>query len=251
MTAAVLTAPPQIPSPRRSPEAAASSPEIRSTPAVAYQRVLHRVVCREFRLLAGLAAWAPADDAARTAELTRHADLVARVLLQHHATERTLLWPVLFRALPGKVQDGARDVIATWTTRAAVLDHALRDLSTVARQWAVAPTEPAKTAFVRALTRVAEAVEAHTAAEESALLPLLSRHLPDDEWTAVSRAARHPFTGREQMLVLGLALEDACAIDRARLLAGLSPSARTAWRVYGQRTFRATVVRLRGAPPAA
>ncbi len=53
------------------------------------------------------------------------------------------------------------------------------------------------------------------------------------------------------MLVLGLALEDACAIDRARLLAGLSPAARTAWRVVGRRNFRATVVRLRGAPPAA
>ncbi|MCW2531192.1 MAG: hypothetical protein JWP62_762 [Blastococcus sp.] len=58
-------------------------------------------------------------------------------------------------------------------------------------------------------------------------------------------------SGREQMLVLGLALEDACAIDRARLLAGLSPAARTAWRVVGHRNFRTAVVRLRGAPPAA
>ena len=60
---------------------------------------------------------------------------------------------------------------------------------------------------------------------------------------------RNTLSGREQMLVLGLALEDACALDRARLLAGLSPAARTAWRVVGRRNFRATVVRLRGAPP--
>jgi hypothetical protein len=53
------------------------------------------------------------------------------------------------------------------------------------------------------------------------------------------------------MLVLDLALEDACAIDRARLLAGLSPAARTAWRVVGHRNVRTAVVRLRGAPPAA
>jgi hypothetical protein len=53
------------------------------------------------------------------------------------------------------------------------------------------------------------------------------------------------------MLVLGLALEDACALDRARLLAGLSRSARTAWRAFGRRDFHAAVVRLRGAPPAA
>ena len=98
---------------------------------------------------------------------------------------------------------------------------------------------------------MADAVDAHTAAEEAELLPLLARYLPDGEWTAVCRAAGNALSGREQMLVLGLALEDACALDRARLLAGLSPAARTAWRVVGRRNFRAAVVRLRGAPPAA
>ena len=40
------------------------SPEsLRSSAAVGYQRVLHQVVRREFRLLADLTAWAPADDA--------------------------------------------------------------------------------------------------------------------------------------------------------------------------------------------
>jgi hypothetical protein len=119
-----------------------------------------------------------------------------------------------------------------------------------ARQWAVARTSPARDAFARACDRVADAVAASTGAEECALLPLLGRYLPDDEWVAVARAARTTLSGTEQMLVLGLALEDAPAVDRARLLAGLSPSARTAWRVFGRRTFRAAVVRLRGAPPS-
>ena len=55
------------------------------------------------------------------------------------------------------------------------------------------------------------------------LLPLLSQYLPDGEWAALTRAATTTLSGREQMLVLGLTLEDACALDRARLLAGLSP----------------------------
>jgi hypothetical protein len=243
---AVLTRPTQlrIPTPRMP-----SEPITRSTPAVAYQRVLHQTVRREFRMLAGLASWAPADDAVRTAEITRHADLVARVLLQHHATERELLWPALFRNLPDP--EAARDVVADWTSRTALLDHHLRDLSTVARQWAVAGTPPAREAFVRACTRLADDVEAATAVEERDLLPLLSMHLPDGEWVAITRAASTALSGREQMLVLGLALEDACALDRARLLAGLSPAARTAWRVFGRRDFHAAVVRLRGAPPAA
>jgi hypothetical protein len=235
---------PRIPTPRMP-----SEPITRSTPAVGYQRVLHRTVRRELRLLAGLAGWAPADDAVRTAEITRHADLIARVLLQHHTTERELLWPTLFRCLPDP--EAYRDVVAEWTSRTALLDHHLRDLSTVARQWAVATTPPARDAFVRACTKLADDVDEATAAEERDLLPLLSAYLPDGEWNAVRRAASTTLSGREQMLFLGLALEDSCALDRARLLAGLSPAARTAWRLFGGRDFHATVVRLRGAPPAA
>jgi hypothetical protein len=240
---AVLTRP-SIPAPRMP-----SEPRTRNTPAVAYQRVIHQTVRREFRLLAGLASWAPADDAVRTAEITRHADLMARVLLQHHATERELLWPALFRSLPDP--EAARDVVADWTSRTALLDHTLRDLSTVARQWAVAETPPARDAFVRACTRLADDVDAATAVEERDLLPLVSAYLLDSDWTAITRRATTALSGREQMNLLGLALEDACALDRARLLAGLSPAARTAWRVVGHRNFRAAVVRLRGAPPAA
>jgi hypothetical protein len=243
---AMLTRPTQLRIPTPRPP---SEPITRCTPAVAYQRVLHQTVRREFRMLAGLASWAPADDAVRTAEITRHADLMARVLLQHHATERELLWPALFRSLPDP--EAVRDVVADWTSRTALLDHTLRDLSTVARQWAVAGTVPARDAFVRACTRLADAVDAATALEERDLLPLLSAYLPDGEWAAVTRAATTTLSGREQMLVLGLALEDACALDRGRLLAGLSPAARTAWRMFGRRDFHAAVVRLRGAPPAA
>jgi hemerythrin-like domain-containing protein len=242
---AVLTRP-LVPSPRRPMDDAP-----RPSRAVAYQRVLHQAVRREFRMLAELASWAPVDDTARTADLTGHADLIARVLLQHHATERELLWPALFRNLPARQEDAARDAVAYWTSRAALLDHMLRDLSTVARQWAVAGTPPARDAFARACTRLAENVDRHLTAEERDLHPLLARYLPDGEWTAVSRAATTSLSGREQLLFLGLVLEDACAIDRARLMAGLAPATRTAWRVVGHRNYRAAVVRLRGAPPAA
>ena len=50
--------------------------------------------------------------------------------------------------------------------------------------------------------------------------------------------------------MLGLALEDSTAADRARLLNGVSPATRLAWRMHGHRDYRAAVVRLRGAPPA-
>ncbi|MGY1722768.1 hemerythrin domain-containing protein [Blastococcus sp. SYSU DS0533] len=252
MTAAVLPRPEPptpvsslVPAPRR----ALSSPAPGSA-ATAYERVLHRAVHRELRLLAGLASEAPSGDAARTAQLTGHADLVARVLLGHHAVERERLWPALLRSLPAAEVDDARWHVAAWAARTAPLDRRLRDLSAAAREWAGTGTAAAHDAFVGACGLVADEVVASAAADEADLMPLLAVHMPAAEWAAVVRASGAALPGREQMLVLGLVLEDASAIDRARVLAALSPAVRTAWRAVGRRDFRAAVVRLRGVPPA-
>ena len=213
--------------------------------AVASELVLHRLVRRELRLLAELSAWAPAGDADRTRALTRHADLLGRLLLHHHAVEREQLWPALVRAAPSDLPRVQR-----WTTGVAGLDDRLRGLSTAARQWAVAASDRARNTFALACLDLADAVDAQTAEEERDLLPLLAAHLSPAAWAEVTRAARCPLSRRERSLVLGLALEDASAADRARLLAGLPASTRLAWRLAGRRRHRAAVVRLRGAPPA-
>src|SRR5829696_8051319 len=113
-----------IPSPRAAADDTAP-PTARPAPAacraVTYQRVLHQVVRRESRLLADLAAWAPADEHERTAALTRHADLVSRVLLHHHTVERESVWPALLRATDG----AARVAVEDWTARCAPIDHML------------------------------------------------------------------------------------------------------------------------------
>ena len=216
--------------------------------AVAYQRVLHQLVRRELRLLADLSTWAPGADPARTQALTRHAELIGRVMLHHHRVERDLLWPALQRALPE--HDGLRDRVADWTARCARIDHMLRDLATAARQWAVAGTCTARDGFAMACLDLADAVDAQTAEEERTLHPLLAEHLGAPAWSAIVASVRSDLSPAEQTLVLGLALEDACAGDRARLLSGLPLPRRLAWRTVGSGRFRAAVVRLRGAPPA-
>jgi len=218
--------------------------------AVAYQRVLHQLVRRELRLLAELAGWAAADEAERTGALTRHADLIGRVLLHHHAVEREAVWPALLNAVPREMATEVRSTVDDWTIRCARIDYMLRDASTAARQWAVATTHPAREAFVAACSALADAVAAQTAAEEATLLPLVDAHLKAGDWTAIARTSHCRLSAREQLLVLGLALEDCPADDRARLLDGLSRSTRAAWRLHGERSYRATVVRLRGEPPA-
>ena len=248
MTATAVRPTGLIPSPRSAADDATSAPGPGTAAgrAAAYQRVLHQLVRRELRLLADLSAWAPADDQERITALTRHAQLISRVLLHHHAVERDSVWPALLRTADG----AARDAVSDWTVACARIDHMLRDVATAARQWQVAGTAPARNAFATACGALADAVQVQTDEEERTLLPLLAAHLSDADWAAIAATSHCRLSAADQLLVLGLALEDACAGDRARLLDGLPWSVRTAWRRSGARRFRAAVVRLRGAPPA-
>ena len=245
--AAVRSTTAVIPSPRAAADDLPVAGTTTTVPAVAYQRVLHQLVRRELRLLADIAAWAPVDDAERIAELARHAELIGRVVLHHHATEREAIWPALRRTRAAAELGPALD---EWNSRCARIDHMLRDVNTAARQWAVATTESARDAFATACLVVADAVDAQTAVEERTLLPLIAAYLPAEDWAAIAASSRCDLTARDQLLVLGLALEDACAGDRARVLEGLPRSVRLVWRHGGERRYRATVVRLRGEPPA-
>ncbi|MCW2701393.1 MAG: uncharacterized protein JWQ45_2928 [Blastococcus sp.] len=239
-----------IPSPRRAGDDAPRNGTPGGPAAAGYQRVLHQLVRRELRMLADLATWAPAGEAPRTAALTGHAELIGHLLLHHHSVEREAVWPALLRTVPVECQSEVRAALDDCTARCARIDHMLRNVSTAARQWAVAATPQARNSFAVSCRALADAVDTQTADEERALLPLLATYLRAEDWIAIARSWRCRLTAAEQLLVLGLALEDACATDRARLLGGLSPATRTAWRVYGRRQYRAAVVRLRGAPPA-
>ncbi|RBY85109.1 hemerythrin domain-containing protein [Blastococcus sp. TF02A-26] len=234
------------PAPSPTPVPSAPAAPCRAT---AHQLVVHRLARREFRVLARLATWAAADDAARTAALAAHADLVGRVLLHHHALERELIWPALLRELPDRDADRARDRIADWTARCARVDHLLRDISTAARQWSVTGTGAARDAFAMACLVLAGAVDEQTGEEERELLPLLAA-LPAQRWSEITASAGCALSGREQLFVLGRALEDAPPGERSRMLAALPPATRTAWRLSGRRRYRAAVIRLRGEPPA-
>ena len=253
-----------VPSPRQAPDMAAApagpagrrtapAPRAPDARPLGYQRVLHSLVRRELRMLADLATWAPPGDPARIAAITGHAQLIGRLVLHHHEVEREHLWPALLAAVPvgDAAADEVRDAVADWTARCARLDARIRDLDTAARQWAVTAAARARDAFALACLDLAGAVDAQTAEEERRLLPLVAAHLDPEAWTAICRTGHCGLTPRKRLLVLGMALEDADATDRARLLEGLPRAARWAWRLAGPGRYRAAVVRLRGAPPAA
>jgi hypothetical protein len=160
------------------------------------------------------------------------------------------VWPALLRSAPAYRTGEIRAALDDWRRSCARIDDMLRDVATAARQWQVAGARHARDSFAGACRAVADAVDAQTTEEERTLLPMLGQYLQPADWTAIAASSHCRLSAREQLLVLGLALEDSTAADRARLLEGLPRSARMAWRVNGGRYYRSAVVRLRGAPPA-
>ena len=115
--------------------------------AVAYQRVLHQLVRRELRMLADLASWAPPGEGERTLTLTRHSELISRVLMHHHAVEREAVWPALLRSAPAHRTGEIRAALDDWRASCARIDNMLRDVATAARQWQVAGARHARDSF--------------------------------------------------------------------------------------------------------
>ena len=150
----VIPAPRPAAAPSRVPrrDAATGAPDRQPCRAVAYQRVLHQLVRRELRLLAELAAWAPADEAERTAD----ADPARRPARPGAAAPPRggAATPCGRRCCARSRPDAAAEVRARrrrLDRRCARIDHMLRDVSTAARQWAVAGTAAARDAFAAGL----------------------------------------------------------------------------------------------------
>ena len=183
--------------------------------------------------------------------LTRHADLIGRVLLHHHAVERESVWPALLRAVPGAAA-ATRPARSTTGPRAAPASTTCCATSPPPpASGRVALTAPRATRSRWPASTSPTPSTRRPPTRSASLLPLLGEHLRRRGLGRRSRrsVALRP-AGSEQLLVLGLALEDASAGDRARLLEGVPRSARWAWRLGGERRYRAAVVRLRGEPPA-
>ena len=216
MTSAVLPSPARVPAPTRAaqpiPTPCAAEAGTDSCSAVAYQRVLHsdgppRVPRAGSSGSRGRTPTTPGA----AAELSRHADLLRAGCSS--STTRTERRPALARAVPRGIpaddQDAAREHIAAWTSRTALLDHsAPRPVDPSPASGARSLTAPSHLrAFLRAVGRLwPRPWTRRPTTDERDLLPLVRAHLHGHRRTR-GHADRevHSWPASEQMLVLGLA----------------------------------------------
>ena len=148
-------------------------------------RIAHRIMRRDARALAGLAArWADGTDplvGRRRRIYGRWIDGLCRDIHHHHATEDDHLWPVLER------HAGAEIDLAPLSDDHAALDPVLAE---VRAAFATAAAGGRVAALAERLTFLADLLDEHIGEEERDLFPVILGYVPLAEWKVVERAAQ-------------------------------------------------------------
>jgi hypothetical protein len=148
-------------------------------------RIAHRIMRRDARDLAGLAArWADGSDPVRGRRLRvlrRWIEGLCSDIHHHHATEDDHLWPVLER------HAGAEFDLAPLSDDHAALDPVLDE---VRAAFALAAAGGGAGTLAERLTFLADLLDEHIVEEERDMFPVILRLVPLAEWKVVEQAAR-------------------------------------------------------------
>ncbi|MFC5064909.1 hemerythrin domain-containing protein [Actinomycetospora atypica] len=148
-------------------------------------RIAHRIMRRDARLLAGLAAaWADGSDpltGRRRRVFGAWIEGLCRDIHHHHATEDDVLWPVLERYA------GAEVDLAPLSDDHAALDPVLDDIRAT---FTVAAADGRVGPLAERLIHLTDLLDEHIAEEERDLFPVIRRYVPQAEWAVVEKAAQ-------------------------------------------------------------
>lgn len=170
---------------------------------------VHDAIRRDLVRIVGVLGGSRPVDAVRTAALAERWDYLAGVILRHHADEDARLWPAARRVLD---EDGRR-MLDRLEEQHAVVEVAVAEttarLADLAAGGPAAPTPAQREAAADAAERVLRLLDAHFAAEEDRVLPMLAGRLDDGGWAGYDSIVRAAAGSGGTAAVLPWLLDDA------------------------------------------
>ncbi len=192
---------------------------------------VHAALRRELAALPALVARAADLDPNERATVVAHWSMVNRFLDSHHTGEDEVLWPLLRQRRPESVElvdaleaehgklhdllDRADAIIGTWGEDADGIDEC-----------------------VQLVAELADSLRAHSAREESELLPLIPGTVTPEEWAQLPAHAQRAFSPPEMMIAMGMIMEELPPPAREGMLSALPEPARQAWIAFGEAQYR-------------
>jgi hemerythrin-like domain-containing protein len=196
--------------------------------------IIHRVFRREFGLLPKMIRAVPAGDAVRSGRVAEYARELLSALHQHHTHEDELLWPKL----------NARVTLEKPLVERMEEQHAaVAELITRAEQqlpgWASSADQVLGEALATTIDEMSTSLNEHLHDEEERILPVCEQHITEGEWEELGKAGMGSIPKKRLLVQLGYILEDTDAKERARFLAKVPFPGRLAYRLIGERRYRA------------
>lgn len=203
--------------------------------------VVHRVFRREFTNLPVLIRGVADGDTARAAVVADHVDFLNLYLHDHHHAEDEHVWPRLKERVSAELEP----LVRTMEDQHEDLDRALTDLAERSASWRATAAAGARDHLAEAADQVITVLFEHLVLEEREVLPLINRHLTDQEWALVGKAALDGLPKPMLTVAAGMTLYEADAEARqvmkdevpAVMWLILSPLAPRAYRRYAKRVY--------------
>jgi hemerythrin-like domain-containing protein len=200
--------------------------------------LVHRVFRRAFDELPALITGTAVGDIRRARAVADQLNLVIQVLHHHHAAEDEMLWPKLSARVPL-----AANRIHQLEEQHAVIAAMVDSVQRARLDWVRAARPDTAVRLVDVVINLGYAVGEHLDDEERDAVPLIEKHITEDEWQAMLKrgaAFLTPRTVRQALVFGGLVLEGAGSpAERVRFLAGVPAGPRILVRLFAARTLAA------------
>jgi hemerythrin-like domain-containing protein len=203
--------------------------------------VVHRVFRREFTNLPVLIRGVADGDTGRAAVVADHVDFLNVYLHDHHHAEDEHVWP----KLKERVSADLGPLVQTMENQHHGLDRVLTDLVDQAANWRTTAAAGARDQLAATADTLITVLFEHLVLEEREILPLIDRHLAEEEWALVGKAALDGLPKPMLPVVAGMTLYEADPEARriikdevpAVMWWVLSPVAPRAYRRYAKRVY--------------
>jgi hemerythrin-like domain-containing protein len=203
---------------------------------------VHQVYRREFHLLISLVRGVADGDKDRAALVAEHIADIATSLHEHHLAEDEVLWPLLLqRATP------EAEVVHRMEKQHDALHVLLQQLAELTPRWREHPSTALRDELGDLVARTSAVIDEHLDDEEVHVMPLINKHITQDEWMTFERRGHESIPQEKALLFLGLGLQDATPHERTQFLGGLPPEVLQMWEQVGKAAYDAQRANLLGA----
>jgi hemerythrin-like domain-containing protein len=214
---------------------------VTTTPYTQEMVLIHRVFRREAAQLLRFVSATATGDVARARRLGQWTREYIGGLHHHHATEDSLIWPLLHERVTLH-----QELVDRMEMQHHALDATLAEVTGRLTAWEESAAEIDRFLLADSIADHQRVLLEHLHDEEELVMPLVEEHLDPAEWEKVGKAGLENLPKEKVFLALGAILEEATDEERAFFMAKVPVAGRLLWKLVGQRQYRRQMAALRG-----